>query len=49
MVDIQQVKKELTEKMSFSCGKLEFERAKEYRDQIAHIETSHGKTKNDDE
>ena len=35
----QQVKKELTEKMSSAAENLEFERAKEYRDQIMHIET----------
>lgn len=32
------VKKELTEKMSAAAENLEFERAKEYRDQIANIE-----------
>lgn len=32
------VKKELTEKMSVAAENLEFERAKEYRDQIANIE-----------
>ncbi|MFJ7934957.1 excinuclease ABC subunit UvrC [Sporosarcina sp. NPDC096371] len=32
------VKKELTEKMSSAAENLEFERAKEYRDQIANIE-----------
>lgn len=35
----QQVKKNLTEKMSSAAENLEFERAKEYRDQITHIET----------
>ncbi|EPD54239.1 UvrABC system protein C [Paenisporosarcina sp. HGH0030] len=35
----QQVKQELTEKMSSAAENLEFERAKEYRDQITHIET----------
>ncbi|MBB5324623.1 excinuclease ABC subunit C [Anoxybacillus tepidamans] len=34
----QEVKKELTEKMTKAAEMLEFERAKEYRDQIAHIE-----------
>lgn len=33
------VKKELTEKMSSAAENLEFERAKEYRDQIINIET----------
>lgn len=32
------VKKELTEKMNAAAEQLEFERAKEYRDQIAHID-----------
>lgn len=32
------VKKELTEKMNAAAEELEFERAKEYRDQIAHID-----------
>lgn len=32
------VKKELTEKMNVAAEQLEFERAKEYRDQIAHID-----------
>lgn len=32
------VKKELTEKMNMAAEQLEFERAKEYRDQIAHID-----------
>ncbi|AYC29792.1 excinuclease ABC subunit UvrC [Paenisporosarcina cavernae] len=35
----QTVKKELVEKMSAAAENLEFERAKEYRDQIQHIET----------
>ncbi|WP_027409521.1 excinuclease ABC subunit UvrC [Anoxybacteroides tepidamans] len=35
----EEVKKELTEKMFKAAEALEFERAKEYRDQIAHIET----------
>ena len=34
----KKVKKELTEKMSAAAENLEFERAKEYRDQIANIE-----------
>lgn len=34
----QEVKKELAEKMMKAAEALEFERAKEYRDQIAHIE-----------
>jgi excinuclease ABC subunit C len=34
----KRVKKELTEKMSSAAENLEFERAKEYRDQIANIE-----------
>jgi excinuclease ABC subunit C len=34
----KQMKKELTEKMVSAAGNLEFERAKEYRDQIANIE-----------
>ncbi|MET3574598.1 excinuclease ABC subunit UvrC [Bhargavaea ullalensis] len=33
------VKRELTEKMNRAAEQLEFERAKEYRDQITHIET----------
>ena len=33
------VKQDLTEKMSEAAENLEFERAKEYRDQISHIET----------
>ena len=35
----EDVKKELEEKMLDAAEKLEFERAKEFRDQIAHIET----------
>ncbi|WP_044893053.1 excinuclease ABC subunit UvrC [Bacillus alveayuensis] len=35
----QEVKKELTEKMLKASEALEFEKAKEYRDQIAYIET----------
>ena len=38
MAAIKSVKKELTEKMSAAAENLEFERAKEYRDQIANIE-----------
>ena len=38
MAAIKRVKKELTEKMSAAAENLEFERAKEYRDQIANIE-----------
>jgi excinuclease ABC subunit C len=33
------IKKELTEKMSSAAEELDFERAKEYRDKIVHIET----------
>ncbi|WP_040228991.1 excinuclease ABC subunit UvrC [Bhargavaea cecembensis] len=33
------VKRDLTEKMNRAAEELEFERAKEYRDQISHIET----------
>lgn len=35
----REVKQELTEKMSEAAESLEFERAKEYRDQISHIES----------
>ncbi|OMP67515.1 excinuclease ABC subunit UvrC [Domibacillus epiphyticus] len=35
----QEVKKALTDKMTEAAEKLEFERAKEYRDQISHIDT----------
>lgn len=35
----QEVKKELQSKMMEAAEKLEFERAKEYRDQMAHIDT----------
>ncbi len=35
----REVKQDLTEKMSEAAENLEFERAKEYRDQISHIET----------
>lgn len=34
----KEIKKELLRKMENAAGKLEFERAKEYRDQIQHIE-----------
>ncbi|MED3622677.1 excinuclease ABC subunit UvrC [Neobacillus thermocopriae] len=35
----KEIKKELTEKMSAAAEELDFERAKEYRDKIIHIET----------
>jgi excinuclease ABC subunit C len=35
----KEIKKELTEKMTQAAEKLEFEKAKEYRDQILHMET----------
>ncbi|WP_462412430.1 excinuclease ABC subunit UvrC [Neobacillus sp. Marseille-QA0830] len=35
----KEIKKELTEKMSAAADELDFERAKEYRDKIVHIET----------
>lgn len=35
----KEIKKELTEKMTAAAEELDFERAKEYRDKIAHIET----------
>lgn len=41
----KEIKKELTEKMLKCAENLEFERAKEYRDQIAHIETTMEKQK----
>ncbi|KYD15212.1 hypothetical protein B4119_2986 [Parageobacillus caldoxylosilyticus] len=41
----QEVKKELAEKMMKAAEALEFERAKEYRDQIAHIEATMEKQK----
>ncbi|KZN97188.1 MULTISPECIES: excinuclease ABC subunit UvrC [Aeribacillus] len=40
-----EIKKELTEKMLKCAENLEFERAKEYRDQIAHIEATMEKQK----
>ncbi|PLT32343.1 excinuclease ABC subunit UvrC [Bacillus sp. V5-8f] len=39
------VKKELTEKMQAAAEELDFERAKEYRDKIAHIEATMEKQK----
>lgn len=41
----QEIKKELTEKMTAAAEELDFERAKEYRDQIAHIEATMEKQK----
>jgi excinuclease ABC subunit C len=41
----QEIKKELTEKMMHAAEELDFERAKEYRDKIAHIETTMEKQK----
>ncbi|WP_353855008.1 excinuclease ABC subunit UvrC [Bacillus sp. Bos-x628] len=41
----QQIKKELTEKMQEAAENLEFERAKELRDQIAHIDSTMEKQK----
>jgi len=41
----QEVKQELTKKMAEAAEALDFERAKEYRDQIAHIETTMEKQK----
>ncbi|WP_335872951.1 excinuclease ABC subunit UvrC [Bacillus sp. 2205SS5-2] len=41
----QDIKRELTEKMSAAAEELEFERAKEYRDQITHIEVTMEKQK----
>ncbi|TYR82218.1 excinuclease ABC subunit UvrC [Priestia megaterium] len=41
----EQVKEELTEKMFKASEDLDFERAKEYRDQIAHIEATMEKQK----
>ncbi|MBO0960150.1 excinuclease ABC subunit UvrC [Neobacillus sp. MM2021_6] len=35
----KEIKKELTEKMTAAADELDFERAKEYRDKIVHIET----------
>ncbi|MBD8068901.1 excinuclease ABC subunit UvrC [Bacillus sp. PS06] len=41
----KEIKVELTEKMMKASEELDFERAKEYRDQIAHIETTMEKQK----
>ncbi|WP_026693723.1 excinuclease ABC subunit UvrC [Peribacillus kribbensis] len=41
----KEIKKELTEKMTDAAEELDFERAKEYRDKIAHIETTMEKQK----
>ncbi len=41
----KQIKQELTEKMLRASEELDFERAKEYRDQISHIETTMEKQK----
>lgn len=41
----KEIKKELTEKMSQAAEALDFERAKEFRDKIAHIETTMEKQK----
>ena len=41
----KEIKKELTEKMTQAAESLDFERAKEYRDKIAHIETTMEKQK----
>jgi len=41
----KEIKEELTKKMYKAAGDLEFERAKEYRDQIAHIEVTMEKQK----
>ena len=41
----QEVKKELTNKMTAAAEELDFERAKEYRDRIAHIEATMEKQK----
>lgn len=41
----QEIKKELTEKMLKASEQLDFERAKEFRDKIAHIETTMEKQK----
>src|SRR5699024_7276328 len=43
--EYKQVKAELKEKMEAAAEKLEFERAKEYRDQITHIEAIMDKQK----
>lgn len=41
----KEIKKDLTEKMMKASEELDFERAKEYRDQIAHIESTMEKQK----
>ncbi|MGG5254849.1 excinuclease ABC subunit UvrC [Neobacillus sp. SM06] len=41
----KEIKKELSEKMLLAAEELDFERAKEYRDKIAHIETTMEKQK----
>lgn len=41
----KEIKKELTEKMTVAAENLDFERAKEYRDKIVHIETTMEKQK----
>ncbi|KAA9023183.1 excinuclease ABC subunit UvrC [Niallia endozanthoxylica] len=41
----KEIKKELTEKMTLAAEELDFERAKEYRDRIAHIEATMEKQK----
>ena len=41
----KEIKKELTEKMHEAAEELDFERAKEYRDKIAHIEMTMEKQK----
>ncbi|MDZ5470753.1 excinuclease ABC subunit UvrC (plasmid) [Bacillus sp. 31A1R] len=41
----KEIKKELTEKMGKAAEELDFERAKEYRDKIAHIEATMEKQK----
>lgn len=41
----KEIKKELKEKMSLAAEELDFERAKEFRDRIAHIETTMEKQK----
>ena len=41
----KEIKKELSEKMMAAAEELDFERAKEYRDQIAHIEATMEKQK----
>ncbi|MBM7691994.1 excinuclease ABC subunit C [Peribacillus deserti] len=41
----KEIKKDLTEKMTAAAEELDFERAKEFRDKIAHIETTMEKQK----